>query len=157
MTSPSTAEPRPSSTRAGFDYPGVSCAFLCHDGARRFLLHRRSERCRDEHGTWDSGAGAIEFGETFEEAVAREVREEYLASPREVRFLGATNVLRRDRGAPTHWVALSFAVLINPDEAGIGEPEKIDELGWFATDSLPDPRHSQLEVQLDLCRKASVI
>ncbi|MGC1852141.1 MAG: NUDIX domain-containing protein [Solirubrobacterales bacterium] len=130
---------------------------MCHDGERRFLLHRRSNSCRDEQGAWDSGAGAIELGETFEEAVAREVREEYLASLQEVIFLSATNVLRDHQGASTHWVALSFAVLVDPREVGIGEPEKIDEIGWFTAGSLPSPRHSQLDVQLDLCRKASVI
>lgn len=51
--------------------PSVSRVFACHDGAGRILLARRSAGARDEAGAWDCGAGAIEFGETFEGAVGR--------------------------------------------------------------------------------------
>jgi ADP-ribose pyrophosphatase YjhB (NUDIX family) len=141
------------SRRQGVDDPAVSCAFVCHDGGGRIVLYRRSERCRDEHGTWDSGAGALEHGESFEDAVTREVREEFGATPKRIDLLGVRNVLRTIDGVPTHWVALLFAVEVDPAEVRIGEPEKMDELGWFTLDALPEPLHSQFLPQLPYLRR----
>ncbi|MFG2054532.1 NUDIX domain-containing protein [Micromonospora sp. NPDC048930] len=128
--------------------PSVSCVFVCHDGAGRLLLARRGPGARDEPGTWDTGAGALEFGETFESAVAREVREEYGASPLATTLLGVRNVLRDD--PPSHWVAVVFAVRVDPAEVILGEPDKFDRLGWFTRDALPSPAHSQLAPTLAL-------
>ncbi|MFD1369267.1 NUDIX domain-containing protein [Actinoplanes sichuanensis] len=128
--------------------PSVSCVFVCHDGAGRILLARRSEQARDEPGAWDCGAGALEFGETFEAAVTREVGEEYTAVPLEIRQLGVRNVLRDD--PPSHWVAVVFAVRVDPADVRIGEPHKFDDLAWFAADDLPAPLHSQLPATLAL-------
>ena len=128
--------------------PAVSCVFVCHDAAGRLLLARRSVGARDEPGCWDTGAGALELGETFEEAVAREVREEYGTEPLRTRLLGVRNVLRTD--PPSHWVALVFAVLVDPDAPVIGEPDRFDALGWFSPDGLPSPRHSQLDPTLEM-------
>lgn len=107
--------------------PSVSCVFVCHDGEGRILLARRSSGARDEAGAWDCGAGAIEFGETFEEAVGREVREEYGVDLLEMETIGARNILRNDR--QSHWIAVIFAVRVDPDLVQIGEPHKFDELG----------------------------
>jgi 8-oxo-dGTP diphosphatase len=126
--------------------PKVSCVFVCHDGAGRVLLARRSAGARDEPGTWDCGAGALEFGETFEAAVAREVREEYRAEPQETTLAGVRNVLRPG----SHWVAVVFSVRVDPAVVGIGEPHKFDELGWFSGGELPTPLHSQLGETLAL-------
>lgn len=128
--------------------PKVSCVFICHDGAGRLLLARRSAGARDEPGTWDTGAGALEFGETFEAAVRREVLEEYAVEPRETTLLGVRNVVRTD--PLSHWVAIVFAVRVDPDGVTIGEPHKFDELAWFTRSALPSPLHSQLIPTLDM-------
>ncbi|MFD2764966.1 NUDIX domain-containing protein [Micromonospora eburnea] len=122
--------------------PSVSCVFVCHDGAGRLLLARRGAGARDEPGTWDTGAGALEFGETFEAAVTRELREEYLTAPLEISLLGVRNVLREDPAS--HWVAVVFAVRVDPATVAIGEPHKFDQIGWYTRDALPAPLHSQL-------------
>ena len=132
--------------------PSVSCVFVCHDGAGRVLLARRSAGARDEPGSWDCGAGALEFGETFDEAVAREVTEEYSAAPLAVDLLGVRNVLRAD--PPSHWVAVIFGVRMDPGQVAIGEPHKFDELGWFRLDALPAPVHSQLPATLEIFTRA---
>ena len=128
--------------------PRVSCVFICHDGAGEILLARRSAGARDEPGTWDCGAGALEFGETFEAAVTREVKEEYAVTPREITLLGVRNVVRAE--PLSHWVAVVFAVQVDRDGVAIGEPHKFDELGWFALDGLPAPLHSQLPETLEI-------
>ncbi|MDP9844453.1 NUDIX domain-containing protein [Streptosporangium lutulentum] len=130
--------------------PSVSCVFICHDGHGRVLLARRGAGARDEPGTWDCGAGALEYGESFEAAVAREVREEYSTGALEIETIGVRNVLREEPAS--HWVAVIFAVRIDRAEAAIGEPHKFDELGWFPPDALPHPLHSQLAESLRLFR-----
>ena len=143
MTGPSRAE-------RALTAPTVSCVFVCHDGRGRILLARRGAGARDEPGTWDTGAGALEHGETFEAAVAREVGEEYAAGVLELDTIGVRNVLRGD--PVSHWVAIVFAVRVDPDVVRIGEPHKFDELGWFGPEELPAPLHSQLPETLALFR-----
>jgi 8-oxo-dGTP diphosphatase len=126
--------------------PDVSCVFVCHDDAGRILLARRSAGARDEPGAWDCGAGAIEFGETFEAAVTREVTEEYATPPQSITLRGVRNILRTDPAS--HWVAVLFAVRVDPNAVRIGEPHKFDELGWFTPGHLPQPQHSQLAATL---------
>ena len=126
--------------------PSVSVVFVCHDGTGRILLARRSPGARDEPGTWDCGAGALEYGETFEAAVTREVVEEYSTEPLTIEQVGVRNVLRGD----SHWVAVVFRVRVDPERVRIGEPHKFDQLGWFEPGRLPDPRHSQLSATLAL-------
>lgn len=114
------------------------------------MLHRRTQACRDEAGTWDCGGGVLEFGETPHDAVRREVAEEYGARALRIRALGVRNVLRDEGACPTHWVAFVFDVLVDPSEVTIGEPEKMACLDWFRLDRLPEPLHSQLRCHLEL-------
>jgi 8-oxo-dGTP pyrophosphatase MutT (NUDIX family) len=128
--------------------PVVSCVFICHDEQGRVLLARRGPGARDEPGSWDTGAGALEHGESFETAVAREVGEEYSAEVLDMEMIGVRNVLRGD--PVSHWVALVFAIKVDPAAVAIGEPHKFDGLGWFAPDELPSPLHSQVVETLAL-------
>lgn len=126
----------------GVDYIGITCVFYCHDGKGNFLMHKRSKNCRDEIGNWDLGGGSMEFGETFEEAALREIKEEYCCDVLELEYLGAYNALRRHRNKPTHWVAMLFAAKVDPNQAQIGEPDYMDEMGWFTKDTMPEPLHT---------------
>lgn len=129
--------------KKGVDYIGVTCVFFCHDGRGKFLLHKRSNICRDEQGNWDCGGGALELGEDFETAVRREIKEEYCTDVTDLEFITATNVLRKNGEENTHWVALIFAAEVVPEQVKIGEPEAMEELGWFAEKDFPSPLHSQ--------------
>src|SRR5688572_15206178 len=144
-------------TRKGVDYIGVTCAFICHDGQQRILLHKRSERCRDEQGRWDNGAGSMEFGEDFEAAVRREVREEYGANILDLRYLGVSNVLRTHGDTPTHWIAVVFAARVDPSEVRIAEPESMDAIGWFTLETLPSPLHSQFQRHIALAHVRGIV
>lgn len=143
-------------SRRGVDYIGVNCCFFCHDGNGRILLHKRSANCRDEVGCWDNGAGAMEFGETFEEAVRRELKEEFNVTPKHLQLCDVVNVLRDNQGTPTHWVAAVFVAEIDPAEVKVMEPHKVEEIGWFTFDNLPQPLHSMTLKHLDTIRSAGV-
>lgn len=127
----------------GIDYIGLTCVAICHDGHGNFVMHKRSKNARDEHGKWDLAAGGVDFGETLEECITREIKEEYCADIKQLEQLGTFTALHEQNGKPTHWVGVYFAALVDPTQVKIGEPEKMDEIGWFTVDNLPSPTHSQ--------------
>jgi len=124
------------------DYIGVTTPFYCNDGKGYFLLHKRSKNCRDEQGHWDPGGGKLEFGQSLEESMLREVREEYGCKGIIQEVLPAHSIIRKINQKITHWVAVPFFVLVKREEVRINEPEKIDEIGWFKLDKLPKPLHT---------------
>ena len=131
--------------RRGVDHIGVSVVAVVHDGKGNVLLQKRSRNTRDEHGRWDLTGGALEFGEQINEALARELGEELLTEPLDTEFLVVYDAHRvaPDGTTPTHWIAIIFAARVDPEKVSIGEPHKVDELGWFTSKTLPEPLHSQ--------------
>lgn len=139
--------------KKGIDHIGTSVVYFCHDGDGHVLLAKRSANSRDEIGRWDIGGGAIEFNESVEETVRKEIKEEYSTDVKEIEFLGFRDVHRMSGDSPTHWIALDFKVLVDKDMARIGEPHKFDDLAWFTLDTLPSPVHSQLPTFLEKYKK----
>lgn len=140
--------------KKGVDYIGITCVSFCHDGKANLLLHKRSQKCRDERGNWDVGGGSLEFGESFEEGVRREVREEYCTEILDLKYLGAHNVLRaNDENKKTHWIALFFVAKVDPEKVKIGEPDYMDDIGWFSEKNLPEPIHTNFYNVFDLIKK----
>ncbi len=128
----------------GVDFVGVTIVFFCHDAEGNFLMNKRSVNCRDEQGCWDSGGGGLEFGDTVEETLKKEVNEEYCTNIIKHEFLGFRDIHRENNSRSTHWISLDFKVLVDRNNVKNGEPKKFDEIGWFALDNLPLPLHSQL-------------
>jgi len=113
------------------------------------LLAQRSIGAREEHGTWDPGSGQLEFGSTIEENILREVREEYGCEGTVQTILPALNLLREMDGHFTHWIVVAAFVLVNPDEVQLMEPDKFNDIGWFALDDLPQPLHQGFASSLE--------
>ena len=140
--------------RKGVDHLGVCVVFYCHDGKGRFLLSKRTNKTRDEHGTWDPGGGGVNFGEPILRSLSREIREEYCTSIIKAEFLGYRDVHRKDeRQRKTHWLALDFKVHVDPAKVKNGDPKKHEILEWFTFDNLPSPMHSQWPEFLRLYKK----
>lgn len=129
--------------KKGEDHTGVTIVFFCHDGRGNYFLAKRSANCRDEHGTWEPGAGGLEFGDSVEDTIRKEVREEYGTEVLSFEFLGYRDMHRTHEGRPTHWVALDFRVHIDAELAYNAEPHKFDDVGWFTLGNFPTPLHSQ--------------
>jgi 8-oxo-dGTP diphosphatase len=127
----------------GIDYIGVGICAFCYDGNGKFVMVKRSNNARDEHGRWDIIGGGIEFGDTVEQTLVKEIKEELDADVKQFEFLGYFDAHREHNGKPTHWVQLAFKVLIDPKQVKINEPHKFDDLGWFDWDHVPSPTHSQ--------------
>lgn len=133
----------------GVDYTAITVAHVCHDGQGNFLLNKRSTNCRDEHGVWDFGAGGLDFGETVEANLKKELMEEYCVEPLSTEFLGYLDLFRDMNGNKTHWLGLIFLVEVDKAKVKNGEPHKFDEIGWFRLDNLPTPAHSMQGLLLE--------
>ncbi len=134
----------------GIDYTGVAVVCLCHDGAGRYLIELRSDRCRDEHFTWSPvGSGGVDAGEKIEEAARREVFEECGSEVLAIESLGFREVFREQGGVKTHWVFFDYRVLVSPEQVRITEPEKCLEHRWCTLEELPNPLHSQFPVVIE--------
>jgi ADP-ribose pyrophosphatase YjhB (NUDIX family) len=127
----------------GIDHIGVSVSYFCHDGKGRYLMNKRSINCRDEHGCWDFGGGGIEHGDTIEDTLRKEIKEEYCTDVLSFKLLGPTESFREFNGHKSHWIHLHFLAEIDGDKVKNGEPHKFDEIGWFTLNNLPSPLHSQ--------------
>ncbi|HEY4963724.1 MAG TPA: NUDIX domain-containing protein [Candidatus Saccharimonadales bacterium] len=143
--------------KIGNSYIGVTMCFVVHDGQKNLLLQKRSKNCRDEQGRWDIGGGALEFGESWEAAVRREISEELDAKIIKLDFLKAFNALRNENNLPSHWVALVYAVQVEPKSVKINEPDKIDEIGWFRLNKLPKPLHSMIGHALETAEQSGYL
>lgn len=140
--------------RPGFEYIGVSICFFAHDGKGNFVMHKRSKNCRDEQETWDFGGGKLEFGETIEQAVLRELQEEYGCTGTIQKQLSILSTIRTHHGEKTHWILIPHLVLVTPAEVKLNEPEKMDAIGWFTWETMPEPLHSGVAVEMQKYRAA---
>ncbi len=97
------------------------------------LLKRRKE---PESGCWGIQGGAVEFGETIEDAVKRELKEELSVGVEIVALLGVTDHILPHAGI--HWVSPVFLARIVSGAPTNVERDKHSDLRWFGLDSLPD-------------------
>lgn len=99
------------------------------------LARRKATNGQDEY---DSPGGALKRGESFKEAVARELAEECGTSVKihKLRPLCTINYLRSYQ---THAVGIGFTAEIKAGVPVNMEPEKHDNWGWYHMDSLPTP------------------
>ena len=107
--------------------------FVWKDG--KFLMGRRS----NAHGAgrWSLPGGHLEFGESFEDAARREVKEETGLSIRNVRVGGVTNDRFEDEGK--HYVTVWMTSEHSAGTPTILEPDKFTDLAWFDFANLPQP------------------
>jgi ADP-ribose pyrophosphatase YjhB (NUDIX family) len=134
--------------KIGEDYIGVCVVFICHDGQGNFVMHKRSQKCRDEQGKWDFGGGMLEFGEDPDEGVLREVKEEYCVRGSIEEALPLLSIVRENSGKKTHWISAAYIVRVDRGQVKNGDPDSIDEIGWFRLDSLPQPLHTAIPHRL---------
>ncbi len=149
--------PQSENKQRGIDHIGVGCVGLVHDGNGNLLLQKRGEQARDERGAWDLCGGAIEFGDSIDETLRKELMEELCVEPLEIEFLVAYDAHRLQQGVNTHWVQIVYAVKVDPTKVKIGEPHKISQLGWFTSKDLPSPLHSQFQKSYQVALQRGIV
>jgi 8-oxo-dGTP diphosphatase len=109
-------------------------AIVIKDGA--ILLGKRKNAHGE--GSWQFPGGHLEYGETIEGCARREVFEETGIEIGNLRLGPYTNdVFGNDR---KHYITLFVVSEYESGELALREPDKCEEWGWFAWDSLPEPR-----------------
>lgn len=135
---------RPRCGRCGFvDYENPRpCVAVLIVGAGRVLLARRA--VEPARGAWDVPGGFIDKGETAEEAVVRESREETTLEVRVAGYLGSLTDVYGERGWPT----LNLCFLAEVVSGVPAARSDVEELQWFEGDRLPErmafPHQKQL-------------
>ena len=75
----------------------------------------------------------------------------------DIQFLTVYDAFREHNGIKTHWVAVMHSVQVDPTKVSIGEPDKIDALGWFTSKNLPSPLHSQFWKSYQIALDAGIV
>lgn len=106
----------------------VGCAFLHKKG--KLLIAKRSNSCRFLPGKFELIGGHIEFGETIEEGLKREAKEEIGINIKlEDPFYAFTYV---SDGGNRHSVEICyFAKMVNPSQPVKLNPEEHSEYKWI--------------------------
>jgi 8-oxo-dGTP diphosphatase len=108
--------------------PTISAAIIVHDG--RVLMVRR--RISEGELSWQFPAGAVEAGETVEEAAVRETLEETGLSVEAVKLIG-------DRVHPKSKRFMSYtAAKVVSGEAHVADTDELDAIAWVALAEIPE-------------------
>lgn len=108
--------------------PGISAAIIV-DGDRVLMVRRR---IKEGELMWQFPAGAIEAGESAEQAAVRETAEETGLTVDAVKLLG-------ERVHPKTQRLMSYtACSIVEGEAHVADADELDAVAWVAHDEIPD-------------------
>ena len=121
--------------KRGVDYIGVGVGALIVDETGRLFLAKRGPKARNERGLWEFPGGSVEFGERLQDALIREMEEEYGIIIRIESLFTVTDHLLPDEGQ--HWVSPSYLCRVVSGTPIIREPDKCSAIGWFAVDEIP--------------------
>ncbi|CAL5399541.1 unnamed protein product [Camellia sinensis] len=132
--------------------PQVGVAVFLIKGNKLLLGRRLTPIGRD---SYFPPGGHLEFGESFEECAAREVKEETGLDIHNIEFLTVANDIFSDgANPPEHRVVIfmrALPILPVPDHDQVPqnhEPEKCGGWDWYDWNNLPKPLFGQLENML---------
>ncbi|XP_010265328.1 PREDICTED: nudix hydrolase 1 [Nelumbo nucifera] len=128
--------------------PRVAVVVFVING-KTVLLGRRRSSIGDS--TFALPGGHLEFGESFEDCAAREVKEETGLDIKKMEYLTVTNNLFLEEAKPSHYVTIFIrAVLKDPSQVPQNlEPNKCDGWDWFDWNNLPQPLFRPLKAMAE--------
>lgn len=127
----------------GKDYIGVGVGALIINDEGRFLLGLRGKKAKNEQGKWEIPGGGVEFGETLQQALKREIKEEIGIEIEVISLLQvADHILEKE-----HWVSPTFICKIISGTPTIMEPEKCDRLEWVTIEEAEKLPLSEVTLQ----------
>ncbi len=122
--------------KKGFDYIGVGVGAVILNSEGSVFLAKRGPEAGNERHKWEFPGGGVEFGERLEDAVTREVMEEYGFEIKVESLIDVVNHILPDE--KQHWVSPTFLCRYKSGTPTIREPHKCEEIGWFSLDEIPE-------------------
>lgn len=116
--------------KAGIDYIGVGVGALIFNDEGKFLITLRGPKAKNERGTWEIPGGKVEFGESIEQAIKREIMEEHGIEIEVKELLQVADHIIPDE--KQHWVSPTLICEIVSGKPVIKEPEKCSEIRWVS-------------------------
>lgn len=126
--------------QAGIDYIGVGVGAVIVNSEGKYFPAKRGEKAKNERHTWEFPGGSVAFGEGIEEALQREMQEEYGITISVHDLICVTNHFIPDE--QQHWVAPSYLCKITKSVPEILEPEKCSAIGWFTLEEIKKKKPS---------------
>ena len=119
---------------------GAGCGVMVFNDKNQLLLGLRNENENladselHEEGTWTMPGGNIEYGETFEEAGAREAYEEtgIIINPNDLEVI----CVQVDKNEHAHYISVGMIAKLFEGKPKVMEQDIVD-WKWFDLDNLP--------------------
>ena len=120
--------------------PLVGVSVIVKKGNKVLVGRRRNIK---GNGTWAFPGGHLEFRESFEDCIRREVMEEAGIKIRNIKFQTLTNDIHPKE--KTHYVTLFFTSSYRSGKVTNMEPEKCKGWEWISWNNLPHPLFLPIE------------
>lgn len=99
----------------------------------KFLLIKRSKIARGEHGFWELPGGGLDFGESPEQALMREIEEEVQINVEVLKPLSVWNYLR-----PNNVQIIGFTFLCKTNDLEVTLSDEHLEYTWILYEEIKD-------------------
>lgn len=130
---------------------GAGCGVMIFNNLNQLLLGLRNNDVEladselHEEGTWTMPGGNIEYGETFEEAGAREAKEETGIVVKNLEVF----CVQTDKNEHAHYISVGMIARNFEGIPQVMEPDQIIEWKWFDLDKLPENIFSPSKKTID--------
>jgi 8-oxo-dGTP diphosphatase len=126
----------------------VGAGLIIIKDGRILMTKRKAELGNGEYGTV---GGHVEFGEHPAAAAIREAKEELGIDVDNVEFLDCASIIKYGK----HYIDISFTAKIISGNPKILEAEKIESVGWYPLDNLPEPIFEPVRKSIEAYRNKS--
>lgn len=110
----------------------------------KILIGKR--KGRHGNGEYSCPGGHIEFGESLEESVIKETKEEAGINIKNIKFISVANILRHTERQD---VQLNFVADWENGDVRTDPEERIGDWDWYDLDNLPDPIFLPTKILID--------
>ncbi len=124
----------------------VAAGIVLDEGKREVLLIKRADSMWDD--LWSMPGGHIEYGETVEEALKRELKEELNLEVTNMKFLNYEEFMHPKKPG-VEFISLNFLVFAKKE---IKYNDEIKDARWFSLSELPKLKHRLPKAGMDALR-----
>lgn len=114
--------------------PKVGVGAVILDEANKVLLVLRKKA--PEAGCWSLPGGKVDYMETIENAIMREIKEELGVEIEITQLVCVTNHIIQSEDV--HYVAPTFTARITNGEVQNREPHALEDVQWFSINEIPE-------------------